>query len=245
MDVDSHTSMHNGSDVAKSSTDPLRIVKRPSTFSLDSAESTTRTESNGHVASSGSITGQVRQRISKDMIRARMEERRAVHSVPPADVTESPTEFAFRQFASGERNLPPPPSADDVQINVNTRRPPLSGTQGRSAQDVLAESTKDGVLQAPKSALDQLASGLFGTVPPNGVDTDKAVVRPFASTNVSTPTKSQTPRAASSSARPIPDTDDMVLNVPTEKPRRKRSMSTGDARPPRKNVRREHSCLVQ
>ena len=234
----------------KLSLDPLRIVKRSSQFGLDQSVNGSRSDSalskQSTDPASGSLNGQVRQRISKDMIRARMEERKATQTSLSESGSDSeddlPPNIAKRASVLLEKALPLPPSSE-----APLARPQLRArTQTRSAQDILAQADKDGMPEEPKSALDQLVFDFNGL--PSGSQTQRPqslVVRHVSSESVLTtgPARSGLPTASSSTLQPISEmssldmsADDSVVLAPaivdeSARPRRRRSMSTGDARP--------------
>jgi hypothetical protein len=126
-------------------------------------------------------------------------------------------------------------------------RPQLRArAQTKSAQDILAQADKDGMPEEPKSALDQLVFDCNGL--PSGSSSQRPqslVVRHVSSESVLTtgPARSGLPTASSSTLQPISEMSSMDMSVddsvvlapvsddPSARPRRRRSMSTGDARP--------------
>ncbi len=118
----------------------------------------------------------VRQRISKDMIRQKMEERKQQQEQPASQIEPSHSISIMEvpvdsQTSSLEKGLPPTPSeaawmaslfnkAEDDSVS-NTPRPTLAPrTQSRSAEDVLRKAAEEGTMHAPKSALDRLVADL-------------------------------------------------------------------------------------
>jgi hypothetical protein len=244
----------------KSSIDPLRIVKRSSQFGLDQSSVASRVtglpgsrsdESLG-TANGGSMNGRVRQRISKDMIRARMEERKANKPLASESGSESDegllsTSIAPVTMAPSEKALPPPPPTSCIS------RPQLRArTQTRSAQDILAQAGTDGLPEEPRSALDQLVmdfNGMDASTKPERPQS--LIVRHVSSESILTtgPARSGLPTVTSSTLQPICEMSsiDMSLEAdtvlagpsdPSARPRRRRSMSTGDARPQHDRVSR-------
>jgi len=243
----------------KSSVDPLRIVKRSSQFGLDQSSVASRVtglpgsrsdESLG-TANGGSLNGQIRQRISKDMIRARMEERKAnkpseSESGSDSDEDLLRTSIGSVRAAPSEKALPPCPTSTVSRPQLKAR------TQTRSAQDILAQAGTDGLPEEPKSALDQLVldfNGMNASTKPERPQS--LVVRHVSSESILTtgPARSGLPTVTSSTLQPICEMSsiDMSLEAdtvlanpsdPSVKPRRRRSMSTGDARPQHDRVSR-------
>jgi hypothetical protein len=245
----------------KSSIDPLRIVKRSSQFGLDQSSLSSRTTgmsasgSNDNLGSinGGSLNGQVRQRISKDMIRARMEERKAVRTSVSESGSDSednlPLNIAPFKSMLAEKALPPPPSSQEIPSRPQLR----ARTQTRSAQDILAQAGVKGMPEEPKSALDQLVFDFKGTdISTKAERPQSLIVRHVSSESVLTtgPARSGLPTASSSTLLPISEittvdmsTENDVVLAPaiddeSARPRRRRSMSTGDARPRPDRVRR-------
>lgn len=243
------------------SLDPLRIVKRSSQFGLDGSINGSRSDGALNRQStdpaSGSLNGGIRQRISKDMIRARMEERKATQTSLSESGSDSEEDLAIeaagRLSIQLEKALPLPPRFD-----APLARPQLRArTQTRSAQDILEQADKDGMPEEPKSALDQLVHDFNGL--PSSSQSQRPqslVVRHVSSESVLTtgPAPSGLPTVSSSTLQPISEMssldmtmDDSVVLAPaavdeSARPRRRRSLSTGDARPKPERVR--PTCTV-
>ena len=244
----------------KSSIDPLRIVKRSSQFGLDQTSIASKTaglpgsrsDDSLGTANGGSLNGQVRQRISKDMIRARMEERKASKPSESESGSESdedlPLNIAPVRTALSEKALPARPTPEETQPRPQLR----ARTQTRSAQDILAQAGTDGLPEEPKSALDQLVLDFNGiNVLAKPERPQSLVVRHVSSESILTtgPARSGLPTVTSSTLQPICEMSsidmsleaDTILAVPSDpsaRPRRRRSMSTGDARPQHDRVSR-------
>jgi serine/arginine repetitive matrix protein 2 len=255
MDVD----MENSNDslpqsmMRTSSTEPLRIIKRASTNALNTIPSPSKGEfgllskSSSDALSTlggGSTTGRIRQRISKDMIRAKMEERKAIQSLARTNSDSETEEDTLIETNSkfmnrNDKALPAHPQDSGVRPQLRPR------AQTRSAQDILEQVAREGTLVEPKSALDQLVSGFSDDASSSTPRPQSLIVRHVSSESVLTtqPARTGLPTVASSSLHPISEmatTDSAMTNDVTlapvvttmaNRPRRRRSMSTGDARP--------------
>jgi serine/arginine repetitive matrix protein 2 len=141
---------------------------------------------------SGSTNTKVRQRISREMIRKTLEQRKAdgslskrtsrqIMSLDELEVT--------REMSSALDNPPPPPAKDFISAPMrkaattdgttavlhgsSTSRPQMRPrSQTQTAHDMLIESERKGELDEPKSALDRLMRGEVegaGDLPVEGV----------------------------------------------------------------------------
>ncbi|EIW73323.1 hypothetical protein TREMEDRAFT_73045 [Tremella mesenterica DSM 1558] len=131
--------------------------------------------SDGNGMGTGSA-GRIRQRISRDMIKETVQQRLAEgslskrHTLPTEEShvleTQSKLGKTNPSQASRDKALPPPPPLIEIDAEEKTPKPerpslrPRSQTQ--SAQRILEQNSKDGVIHAPQSALDKLASGVVG-----------------------------------------------------------------------------------
>ena len=156
------------------------------------------------------------------------------------------TSIGSVRAAPSEKALPPCPTSTVSRPQLKAR------TQTRSAQDILAQAGTDGLPEEPKSALDQLVlefNGMNASTKPERPQS--LVVRHVSSESILTtgPARSGLPTVTSSTLQPICEMSsiDMSLEAdtvlanpsdPSVKPRRRRSMSTGDARPQHDRVSR-------
>lgn len=123
----------------------------------------------------GSSTTRVRQRISRELIRETVQQRIADGSISrKGSVIDSATVIVEKRASRIEKDLPAPPTANTsiqmakshttdaaprkVTEDIRPTLRPRSQTQ--SAHDVLKANEKDGVIDEPKSALDQLMANI-------------------------------------------------------------------------------------
>ncbi len=127
------------------------------------------------ITSTGSTTGRIRQRISRDMIRQKLEVRKAQSESRTGDSVQAsitsgiPGDLSIieKNLISGEKALPAPPT-EWISTTANKRsaspaadkeRPKMAPReQSKSAQEVLQQAQRDGNMHDPKSALDRLVS---------------------------------------------------------------------------------------
>lgn len=236
----------------------------------DALPVSTTTSSNESFGTSGlthppSLNSRVRQRISKDVIRAQLEEKRSMTNLANSRPIAAEDDDVFLSPArktSGEskdnKALPPPPS-EAIRLNkleVSTR-PVL-----RARQDTMSAEEVLQTVSEPRSALEQLVSDFKFTEfdeyaqasssPPKTRDSFRLqqaagvhVVRHATSENVlgnkvrSSQRLAQSSsglaliKEASTSDMAIRDSDDITLGQDLlnagSRPKRRRSMSTGDA----------------
>ncbi len=209
----------------------------------------------------GGTTTRVRQRISKDMIRQKLEQQKAqaMHEATaiPADVST----VTFIEKALLDKDLPLPPglipTASKVAKSATTAptRPILRDRESTpSAQDVLQKARAEGSMHSPKSALDRLVSDFSGTNI-SAVKTDReqasltspiAVRHAVSEESISTPTRANSVKPThemSDIASPSRLANHTVKSTPESRAADKkrsqtalgvhgrRSQSTGDARP--------------
>lgn len=156
---------------------PVTSVVPPARPTLAAAISSSSLSASSPADQSGSVNTRVRQRISREMIRKTLEQRKADGSLSKRSSrqTMSLEELEITPELTPSVDLPPPLPAKDLvtspvkrptsqttpsKLRVDTTRPSIRPrSQTQSAHDILIESQRNGELDEPKSALDRLMRG--------------------------------------------------------------------------------------
>ena len=238
---------HRSTSDEKKMPESTSLKSLPSLGSSGSGEFGAATSS-----SSGSTTTRVRQRISREMIKETVQQRLAEGSLSrksPIPAAESRIMEAEKKISAKlgpstnvDKSLPPPPppktgepmvKAQTTDANLsrqtNAERPTLRPrSQTTSAQKLLEQNSKDGVIREPQSALDKLAQGI------RDIELDESASSTGSPIKISTLPASTQAQPFSVCILQKPKEAPVSLGQAVEdlagpsKPRRRRSLSVGN-----------------